>query len=446
MPNTDSQTPAPDTAAETLNPPAEGQVQITRQAIEPIDMVKAEKERAETIKKLCRMNKIDERYAAQWIQEGTGYEQIADQIIDILQERGNSANAPAMVGMSKKEVRQYSILRALVAAYNGNWKGAGLEAEVHKTVMERDNLQPREANSVFVPLDVQVRQPEPTRAQRDLTVAGAPNLVGTDHLGGSFIDLLRNASVLMRAGATRLTGLRGNVAIPKMTAGSTAYWLATETTAITESTPTIGQLLLSPKNVAALAEISHQMLQQSDPSADQLVLNDLARSVALAADLGGLRGDGTGGAPTGILNTAGIGSWGSGANPMDYGFVLDAQVQVFQANAMQLGNVAYLTPPDVTKLLMERVKFSGTASPIWMGNIMEGDCAGFPGMSTNQMEAATSLFGAFSQLILAEWGVLELAVNPNQNFAAGLTGLRAWYTMDAGVRHAAAFTADSTIT
>ena len=45
----------------------------------------------------------------------------------------------------------------------------------------------------------------------------------------SFIDILRARSVVMAMGATRMTGLIGNVTVPRQTGAATAVWLANET-------------------------------------------------------------------------------------------------------------------------------------------------------------------------------------------------------------------------
>ena len=414
-----------------------------RQA-QAFDLKAAERQRKDAIRKLARVNNIPQAVEDHWISTGADMGKVADDLLEILEERGKSQEAPALLGMSKKEVREYSVLRAVRAALTNNWKKAGLELEAHRSLESRDSLQTREERSFFVPMDVQARAP--VYGTRDFNVAGAGNLVGTDHLGGSFIELLRNMSVVMSSGATRLTGLRGNVAIPKMTAGSTAYWLANETAAITESQPTIGQLLLSPKNVAALTEVSHQLIQQSDPSAEQLLLSDLAASVALAADAGALSGDGAAGQPTGIINTAGIGTgFDPGVAALDYTHVVKAQTDLVKSNAF-LGSPGYVCDPDTTEKMMTRERFAGSGVPIWDGGVLAGTVAGQQARTSNQMAADTALFGAWATLILAEWGTLELAVNPNQNFAAGITGIRAWYTMDVGLRYAAAFSYANGIT
>ena len=115
------------------------------------------------------------------------------------------------------------------------------------------------------------------------------------------------------------------------------------------------------------------------------------------------------------------------------------------ANALK-PTCAYLTTPTVASLLAGRQRFASTDTPLWKGNILEGEVLGFKGASTNQMPVATAIFGDFSQVIFAEWGALEIATNPYANFPAGITGIRAFYTCDVGIRIAGAFSAASTIT
>jgi hypothetical protein len=57
------------------------------------------------------------------------------------------------------------------------------------------------------------RRNDAARYQRDLSVANDGVLVPQDYRAGSFIDVLRNMSAPMRAGATMLQGLSGDVDI-----------------------------------------------------------------------------------------------------------------------------------------------------------------------------------------------------------------------------------------
>lgn len=377
--------------------------------------------------------------------EGASVQQAREKILAARAAAAPPAPATRL-DMSEGEKRRYSVLRAARAVAENDWSDAGLELEAHKTLVARLGEQKaRTKRSFFVPLDVQERMPA-QGGQRDLT-AGTGSaggfLVATNNM--SFIEQLRGRSVAMAMGATRLTGLSGNVTIPRQSAPATAYWLATEATAATESQQTFQQLSLTPKNVAAYTEISRQLMLQSDPSAENLVMNDLAAVVALAVDAAALNGSGSAGQPTGILNTAGIGSV-SGTS-LAYAGIIEFQTDVMGANALvNAGAGGYVSTPAVAGLLMARQRFSSTDTPLWDGGLLDARMAGFRAMSSTQVPTATAIFGDWSQLVIGEWGALEVEVNPYANFAAGIYGIRAFYTVDVAVRYAASFSAATSIT
>jgi HK97 family phage major capsid protein/HK97 family phage prohead protease len=339
--------------------------------------------------------------------------------------------------MSPNEQRRFSVFKAIRALTSKDWSEAGFERECHTAILKRAGLQEAPHQGFYVPMDVQ---------QRDLTV-GAPtaggNLVGTELRPQNFIDLLRARSVLARLGATMLPGLVGNVAVPKQTGAATAYWLANEATPITESQQTFGQLALAPKTLGAYTELSRLLMLQSTPAAEALVMNDLAKVLALAIDLAGLEGTGASGQPTGIASTAGIGS--VTGTTLGYAGIIEFQTDVATGNALST-NSAYLTTPAVAGLLMQRQRFSGTDTPLWDGGVLDGRVAGFTGTTTTQLTAASMIFGDFEQVVIGEWGFLELALNPYANFTAAVTGIRAIQTVDVGVRQAAAFSRATSIT
>lgn len=344
------------------------------------------------------------------------------------------------LGMSPRETKRYSILRAIAGAADG--KLSGLELEAHRAVEAQ--LGPvRRSNACYVPLDALAQR----AMSRDLsasTLGAGGALVPTNNM--SFIDALRPRSIVMAAGATRMTGLRGNVSVPRQTTAGTAGWLSTEATAATESDQVFGQMILSPKNVAAYTEISRQLLIQSDPSAENIVMNDLAQQVALAVDLAAVNGSAASGQPRGILNTAGIGSV-SGTS-LAYAGLMEFQTDVANSNALINANAAaYVTTPAVASLLAQRQRFTGTDSPLWQGNLIDGTVVGARAFACSNMPADTMIFGDWSQLVVGEWGPgLEISTNPYADFRAGVIGVRAWYTVDVQLRHAAAFSAATAIT
>lgn len=354
-----------------------------------------------------------------------------------LSERG-SKWAPE-IGMSQGEAKRFSVVKAVRAMMSGDWSNAGLEREASKAFAERAEkagIQRQAENSFFLPVEVQ---------RRDMTVAsatGGGNMVATDLRPQDFIGLLRARTLVRELGARYLTGLVGNADITKQTGSGTAYWLASESTAITESNQTVGLLQLRPKVVGAYTEVSRLLLQQSTPDADMFVMDDLAAVLGNAIDIAAINTGGSG-APVGILGTAGIGS--VTGTTLGYAGVLEFQTDVAAANALNT-SCAYLTTPTVAALLAQRQRFTSTDSPLWQGNILDGEVVGFRGATSTAMPAATMVFGDFSQVVVAEWGALEIAANPYANFPAGITGIRAFMTTDVGVRVAGAFSAASAIT
>jgi HK97 family phage major capsid protein/HK97 family phage prohead protease len=441
----------PKAGAETVEPTATTEVRIEpgKQTNQP-NVIEFEKKRKEAIHNLCVQMDLDERYERAWIENGTDLNTVTEQMLQIKAERQRSnPQGVTRLDLSKTDVRRYSLMRALRAAVNNDWKDAGLELECNTELSKRLDKSPRSAKSFFVPLDVMMRDlPANATQKRDMTVAGVSGsnyLVSTDNMPGNFIDLLRNTSVGLRMGVQRLSGLKGNVTIPKMTAGNTAYWLADETTQITESQPTIGQLALAPKNVAALTELSHQLMVQSSPDAENLVLQSIARDIGLAVDVGILRGSGASGQPTGIATTGSIGAF-TGTSLAATG-ILNAVADVGTANALFPG-CGFVTTHAVAALLMDRPNVTGATdgTPLWQGRMEEGTIRSYPAMASGQMSSATMLFGWWPSVILAEWGVLELMVNPFSDFTRGLTAVRGWYTCDVGVRYAGAWSYSSSIT
>lgn len=427
-----------------------------REKLESRSALDMEQSRVRAIQNLAQANKVPDNIRDTWVRQGYSLEQVSNDILKILEERGKSNAQPSSrLGLSGSEAQRFSLARAIVACKDQNWKDAGFELECSRAVAQRLG-RIAEPTKFYVPFEalersVQLPQERITElalqaamGRRDLTVASAGAagyLVGTENQG--FIEILRNRSVAFRMGARRLSGLQGSVTVPRQSAAATAYWLSSESTQITESQQTFVQMALSPKNVGAYTEISRQLLLQSSPAAEGIVTDDLAQVVALAADLAVLEGSGAGGQPTGIANTSGVGS--VTGTSIAYAGILEFQTDVASSNVMPARG-GYVTTPAIAALLMQRARFSNTDTPLWLGNIWDGQVSGFPAMSSSQLTAASMIFGDWQETVVGEWGVLEVEVNPYANFQAGIIGVRAIYSMDVGVRRPFAFSRATSIT
>lgn len=362
------------------------------------------------------------------------------------------------IGMSRRETEQYSFRRALLAAQDPAYaqREAGLEMEASRAAAQKRG---EPANGVLVPPDV-------LWGQRDL-VAGTPafggNLVGTDHQGGSFIELMRERQLVSQLGARELRELTGNLSIPTQTGAGSAFWIA-ENGSPTESAQAFGQLLMTPKTVGAYTDYSRKMLLQSSPDVESLVRADLAAVLANAVDRAAFNGSGVDAEPLGILGASGIGSVAVGANggPVTWAHVLELERQLLAAYNDPAA-IGYVMTQNLRTKLKQTVKVSGdtTGNFIWQDGQRPGDglVNGYAAYATtnlpNNLVKGTSgavcsamLFGDFSQVILAYWGGLDLMVDPYTNGTSGGRRVIALLDCDIAIRHAGSFAAlkDATTT
>lgn len=409
--------------------------------------VEVERERREAIINMSKASNIDSRTEQRWIVDGTPLTKVAADILDVIEERGKTKpQSAAELGLSRGDQQRYSMFRVMrmLSARNPSESQslsaeAAYEIECSRAVAKSLG---REPDGIFVPADI-LRRPVASASRAMLAQPGASGgyLVDTDNMG--FIDMLRNRSVLSSLGARTLSGLQGNVAIPRQTAAGTLVWQAGETTAATAADQTLGQFSMTPKTAIAVTEVGRTLMMQSSPSAEAMVTADLAKVVALGVDLAGLTG--TGGAqPLGIENTTGV-TTGQDAANATYAKMLAFQGVAAAANAM-LDGAGYVTTPAVAAILMAKSRFANTDTPLWDGSINDGQMCGVRAMSSNQVASGHCIFGSWSEVLIGEWGVLELTMNPYQSFNAGVVGIRAIYTVDVLVRYPAAFVVSSSVT
>ena len=124
----------------------------------------------------------------------------------------------------------------------------------------------RESEGMLVPYEV--------LGKRDLTSANEDELFTDDYRGSEFIDVLRNQSSVMQAGARILNGLSGDVVIPKKATASSVGWLAAEGDNVTESEFTTSSVTMVPRHVGANTDITRQLRQQSSMDVENLVRDD----------------------------------------------------------------------------------------------------------------------------------------------------------------------------
>lgn len=409
-------------------------IEIKETQMSDIDInVVAEEARSSRNKEVATIIELGAKHqrsdmAAKAVAEDKTLDQFRGELLEVI---GDKPLETAEVGLTKTEVREFSVMRAIRAMANPSDRQAQEDARFEMEVSEAaQRATGRNARGVMLPTEV-------LRSwTRDVNTSDDSALIAEDFRGGDFIDVLRNASSVMAAGATVLNGLQGNVAIPKKSAASSAGWIATEGAASGESEPTFGQVTMSPKVVGSHTQITRLMMQQSSLDIENLIRNDLAQGIALAIDNGALQGSGSSGQPTGIKNTSGINAPTSfaAANPT-FAEVVAMETAVAEDNAL-LGNLAYILPASMYGALKTALKDAGSGQFV-VGP--DGQINGYNAIVSNQVTAGDLFFGNFADALIGLYGGLDIVVDPYSNSTSGTVNVTALQTCDVAVRHAVSF-------
>lgn len=366
------------------------------------------------------------------ISEGRAIEEFRGIVLDKI--GSTRALDDQTVGMEKKEIRRYSLMKAINALCNPTdiraQKAAAFEFECSRAAAEAYGVT---AQGVMIPVDV-LRNWDV--AKRALNSADEASLFTDDFRGGDFIDVLRNQSSIMRAGARMLSGLSGDVKIPKKLTAASSAWISTEGGNSTESEMTVGSVSMVPRTLGAFTDVTRQLLIQSSLDVESLMRDDLATAIALAIDKAGLEGTGLSGQPTGILNTVGVNYVTAFAAAVPtFPEVVTLETALGEDNAL-MGNLAYILPASMYGGLKTKEKATGTAQFVVEPG---GTINGYRSFVSNQATAGNLYFGNFSDLLVGFFGGLDITVDPYTNSRSGTVRIVALQSCDVAVRHAVSF-------
>jgi HK97 family phage major capsid protein/HK97 family phage prohead protease len=368
--------------------------------------------------------------AAAAVRDGHSRAQFQDALLAAFNQRAaqplSEQNANADVGMSDAEVRRYSFLNVIRALANPNdtraQKAAAFEIECGRAA---EKTLGRTAQGILVPPDVLSRAAMST-TQSDL----GSTLVQTDVMRGSFIDLLRNRTVVMQL-ATVISGLVGNVDIPKQLADGQAYWVG-EGGDAQETGFKLGQISFNPKTLGAFTEITRRLLNQTSAGVEGMVRADLIRAIAQAIDLAGWYGTGTEYQPLGLKNQSGINAvpFATAGQPT-FAELVQMETEVAADNA-DIGSMAYVGNARFRGHAKTAVKFASAGSAtIWEpGNTVNG----YRTEITNQVANNDVFFGNFADFVIGLWGGLDLTVDPFSLSKSGGVRIVAFQDVDMGLR------------
>lgn len=280
----------------------------------------------------------------------------------------------------------------------------------------------------------------------------------TDSAGGylvpveqslNWFDRLRPASVFLTAGPVILDAQHEQLAVPKVTASATVQ-MVNENTAITESEETFGQILLTPRKLAALVPISNEVLADSNPSIRDIVAADLTRQLGTTLDAQFLTGDGSAPNLRGVRNLTGVTTTYLGANGATptLNDVADAIGRLENSNADLTRTAIFMAPRTwntIRKIVDSQARYQLQPDPT---SDSRRQLFGVPVHTSSQIsitetrgtnsDCSSIAVCDMSRLVVARRKEIELAYSPDYAFHKDQTYVRVVARFDVGVVHTAA--------
>jgi HK97 family phage major capsid protein/HK97 family phage prohead protease len=433
----------PSTPEPELEPQTKAHIIITEEP--KMTEVQAPQDPQVRINEISKMQEEFSRYVTEKdaitaIRGGHSVDQFRDIIMSKMSTKHMDTSSQ-YIGMSKKEVRNFSLVRLIQARLTGDWSDAGLERDATQETAKRVN-KPLSDNGFFVPYDI---------FRRDFnvgTASEAGNLVATELRNDLFTDVLRANLVMTGLGARVLTGLSSNIDIPRKTA-ATSISNVSEIGALTETQPTTAKISLVPKRKGGFVEYSKQAIFQAGIAIEAMLRDDLLQSMAVTIENECINGNGTGNNMRGIRSTSGIGSVVGGTNglALNWGHVVGLESAVANANAEPDGTAGYLTNTRVRGFSKITQKASNLPF-IWDGGAtpLNGYRAAISNNVPNTLTKGSStdcssvIFSSmWDMAVLAFFDAPELIINPYSLDTTGQVRITLNQSADFGIRQPSAF-------
>ena len=262
-------------------------------------------------------------------------------------------------------------------------------------------------------------------------------------------DALRARAVVLQAGVREIATDKARLTIPRITGDVSVAWTP-EATTIAESQPTLGGVEVVPRKLAALVEVSSELVDDAEPDVLRMVEDNLAASIALEVDRVFLEGTGVGEEPTGLLNTSGVQSATLGAGNGAALALDDVQTAVSAlATANARASAIFMHPRTWGALTRLKTGVSGDLRYLLQSAVESGTGGvmpsiwGVPVFATSKISAARTVGSSTtcanlyavdtSQVALVRRSDLRIEVDRSVGFARDVVTIRAICRLDVAV-------------
>ena len=318
---------------------------------------------------------------------------------------------------TNKVMAKFSLLKAINDVANNRQLDERAQEVVSNGIAEMRKAGQSFTGQIVLPMEMR------SDIQATVATAGQEN-VAEDKLG--ILEPLRANLVLVNAGASYMTGLIGDVSIP-VYSGSNVGW-AGEVSTASDGAGTFSEVTLSPKRLTAYIDVSKQFLIQDSNSAEEMLKRDIVAAISNkleATILGSEAGSNT--QPAGLFNGVVADS-----TAVTYKDIVNMEAELEDANVM--GNIKFIVSPSA-KADLKTTEKGNTDNFLMEGNELNG----YPVMCTSAVTGKGVIMANWSDLVIGQWGGIDLVVDPYTQAANGKVRLVINAYFDAKPRRAEAF-------
>lgn len=364
------------------------------------------------------------------IAEGANVEQFRGMLLDEIKK--TSTSATRQVKFDEKEMKEYSLLGAINAMLPGSGISNSYEIEVSNEIARKLG---KGARGMYVPHQAIMK--------RDVTAAASTGAIYATNPNNDFVSALKSRLVSAELGVKVLGGIQGTIAIPKITTATSATWISSEGGSVSEVSPVIGQLTATEHTCGAYFDVTRTLLKTSSIDVQNLLVDDLQKTLAVAIDTAIMSGAGSSGEPEGIFTISGTGAPTTTADAPTWAQILNYEGTIESNNGIT-GNLKWAFAPNSAALLCGTS--CDTGSGRYLADIVSRTCAGRPFVVSGCVPTKKIILGNWEEIVLCLFGALDLITDPYTGVAAGTVRVCGMQSTDVLIRNVKSFAKGTVIT
>ena len=313
--------------------------------------------------------------------------------------------------------QKFSFIKAINAIAN-NRSLDGINAEIVKAGEE-------EMRNAGLSFNGQIQLPVGELRANVTVTAEGEDIVATDLF--DIVSPLRAKNVLVEAGAKFLSGLKGDVQLPIMSACNVNW--AGEVAAAQDGAGAFSSIVLKPNRLTAYVNISKQLLAQDTLDVENIIRQDLINAINSKLE-STILGDG---AAQDGLNPGGMFYGKTPETISDFAGIAEVEAEVEENNVF--GPCKWVVSPKFKAALRALSLGENVAANLFYNSEIDGTVA----LSTSNVESKKAIYGDFSNLAIGQWGAIDVTVDPYTQAKNGMIVLVVNCYFDAKVIRPEAF-------